>query len=68
MIYKFKDLENPGFFAEFFLSNRIENTLVVQITDVENKTTDVSLDKEQLFELIGGLLMIQSKMKSSKNE
>jgi hypothetical protein len=68
MIYKFKDLENPDFFAEFFLSTSMENSLVVQLTDNENKTTDVNLDKEQLFELIGGLLRIQSKMKSIKNE
>jgi hypothetical protein len=67
MIYKFKDLENPDFFAEFFLCTSIENTLVVQLTDNENKTTDVNLNQEQLFELIGGLLRIQSKMKGTNN-
>lgn len=68
MIYKFKDLEHPDYFAEFFLCPYIENTIVVQLTDSENKVIDVNLNSEQLFELIGGLLRIQSKMKSSKNE
>jgi len=67
MIYKFKDLEHPEFFAEFFICEHKKNHLTVQITDVNNITQDVCLNKEQLFELIGGLLRIQSKMKGGCN-
>jgi hypothetical protein len=62
MIYKFKDQEHPDHFLEFFKCDFITDTLTVQITDYENKTIDVNLNKDQLFELIGGLLRIQSKM------
>lgn len=62
MIYKFKDLEHPNYFLEIFKCDFITDTLIVQITDHENETVDVNLNKEQLFELIGGLLRIQSKM------
>ena len=62
MIYKFKDLEHPDYFAEFLLCEHKKNHLTIQITDSERTTIDVNLNKEQLFELIGGLLRIQSKM------
>lgn len=68
MIYKFKDLKNPDWFAEFFLCPQKQEHLIIQLTDDENKVIDVRLNKDKLFELIGGLLRIQSKIKSSENE
>ena len=62
MIYKFKDLEFPDYFAEFQLCEFKKNHLNIQISDAERTTIDINLSKEQLFELIGGLLRIQSKM------
>lgn len=67
MIYKFVSEEFPEYFVEFFKSSFIENTLTIQITDGELNTIDIDLNKEQLFELIGGLLRIQSKMKGDSN-
>jgi len=65
MIYKFKDLENPDHFIEFFKCDYSKGKLTIQITNDENKTFDLNLNKEQLFELIGGLLRIQSKMEKN---
>jgi hypothetical protein len=67
MIYKFKDLEHPNYFIEFFECSFIKDSLSIQITSELKETIDVNLNKEQLFELIGGLLRIQSKMKGGSN-
>ena len=63
-----EDLKNPDWFAEFFLCPQKQEHLIIQLTDDENKVIDVRLNKDKLFELIGGLLRIQSKIKSSENE
>jgi hypothetical protein len=66
MIYKFKDLEHQTTFIEVFLCTHKKKNLTIQITDHKNVTNDINLNEEQLFELIGGLLRIQSKMKGVK--
>lgn len=64
MIYKFQELKEP--FSKFIEFQELEDGIQIEFTDEISMLTDycnVKLDKEQLFELIGCLLRIQSKLK-----
>lgn len=60
MILKFTDVTDPNYLLEVFQE---KNTVTFQTTCNENKTTDVTITKDNLFDLIGALLTIQAKIK-----
>jgi len=65
MIYKFIELGTQDTYLEFFLTTKKEVTF--QITNIEGLTEDVTLTKNQVFDLIGALLSIQHKLKGGSN-
>lgn len=68
MIYKFQELKEP--FSKVIEFQQIDDKILISSTEDELCPTEnyvsIELDEEQLFELIGGLLRIQSKIKNLK--
>lgn len=63
MILRFKDVADPNYQLEVYQD---KENVTFQTTCNENKTTDVTIDKDNLYDLIGVLLTIQSKLKNLK--
>ena len=63
-VYKFRSKIRQTDTVEFYQTNH--NTVGIQ-TASEFQAIMVELSEDQLFELIGGLLRIQSKIKSKQN-
>lgn len=63
MILKFTDVTDPNYLLEVFQD---QQNVTFQTTCSENKTTDVTIDKENLYDLIGVLLTIQAKLKGAR--
>jgi hypothetical protein len=68
MIYKFQELKEP--FLKVIEFQQLDDKILISSTEDELCPTEnyvsIELDEEQLFELIGGLLRIQSKIKNLK--
>ena len=68
MIYKFQELKEP--YLKVIEFQQIDDKILISSTEDElfpsENYVSIELDEEQLFELIGGLLRIQSKIKNSK--
>jgi hypothetical protein len=68
MIYKFQELKQP--FLKVIEFEQIDDKILISSTEDElfpsENYVSIELDEEQLFELIGGLLRIQSKIKKLK--
>jgi len=66
MIYKFQELKEP--FLKVVEFQQVYDKIIITSTEDElnpcENSVSIELDEEQLFELIGGLLRIQSKIKS----
>jgi hypothetical protein len=69
MIYKFQELKEP--YLKVIEFQQTQNGVLITSTEDELLPTlesvSIELDQDQLFELIGSLLRIQSKLKNSKN-
>ena len=68
MIYKFQELKEP--FLKVIEFEQLYDKILIRSTEDElfpsENYVSIELDEEQLFELIGGLLRIQSKIKNLK--
>jgi len=68
MIYKFQELKEP--FLKVIEFEQLYDKILISSTEDElfpsENYVSIELDEEQLFELIGGLLRIQSKIKNLK--
>lgn len=61
MILKFTDVSDPNYLLEVFQEN---DKVTFQTSNLITGTCDVSISKENLFDLIGALLTIQAKLKA----
>ena len=68
MIYKFQELKEP--YSKVIEFQQVDNKILISSTEDELNQTEnnvsIELDEEQLFELIGCLLRLQSKIKKLK--
>jgi len=61
MILKFTDVTDPNYLLQVFQEKHL---ITFQTSNPTTGTCDISLSKENLFDLIGVLLTIQAKLKS----
>ena len=64
MILKFTDVTDQNYSLEIFQEKGI---ITFQTTNPTTGTCDISISKENLFDMIGALLTIQSKLKLQDN-
>ena len=63
MILKFTDVTDPNYLLEVFQEKEL---ITFQTTCPSTGTIDVSISKENLFDLIGALLTMQAKLKGNR--